>query len=1007
MSAVAYTKVSKNSSFEDNPRKVEVGLGDKHLYFKNHGLFSENYLVNHLGKSKDSFLLRAWETEDLPAFSALYEWMLSTWHERRDEFEKMKEAQLEEEWIRPILQRLGWEYVVQPDLTRHGKRQIPDYALFDDASAKKKAMKSEEQGFFSNCSLVADAKAMSVDLDGKSLDNSNPSYQIMQYLTYTNKDWGILTNGRYWRLYSLKSKTKFRSYFEINVEKFLNGNTREDSRFKYFFNFFSRNAFAEKNAGGQSFIDIVFADGEQYALQVETELKDRAFELVEMIAKGFQSNVKASSEDDLKSLYSHSLYYLFRLIFILNCEAKGLLNISRQNDYFKYSLRNICNAIRDEFTNSQKWSAQPRSYNQIKDLFKLLASGDESLGVHGFGRDIFETGKKKFFEDNEIPDNILNEVLLRLSCQFEKKTKSWAFIDYQRLSIDHMGSIFEGLLEFKLVKEKSNLVLVNSSGERKNTGSYYTPDYIVDYITQETLAPLVKDKKNTEILKMKVFDPAMGSAHFLMGAVKFLEEVILHNINDGDSSLKEIDSDKIRWMVLHNCIYGVDINPLAVELAKFSLWMFTASKEQYLEPLDDQLICKNSLTQETFSDVDAIVGNPPYIRVHKQDAKMKQELKTRYSSVSGDFDAYVLFLENAVHQMKKDGRAGFIIPNKFMSRDYALPARKIIREQTTIDTLMDLGAATDIFDAAVYPSIVIYQNTQPSKKSDIRIANSGKSALDFLRKKIKWSKVSQGGLNDQKWELAVDDGATDVIQKIGELKPLSERFSFDLFCGTPRAKDYYEWSKFLAPGKPNGKSVVKYYVCKSIRPFDLQWGTKISSLGEKLEKATFKIDMAALSNQLKQRFKTAPKLLIRGNDYRLTACVDEEGSAFVGVYGLIPKSNADLATIACWSNSTLANYLFKRKNGSIGLSGGYFSVNAPHIESLPTPSFSKELVSKFLKVISKSGTWEEKIAEVDAILSSEMAISSDEMVAVYDFLGDKYKGVKAIFLAGKAKKKAA
>jgi hypothetical protein len=347
MSAAAFSKTSKKFSDGDSPLKLEQGLGDKPLYFKNYGLFSENYLINHLGKSKDPFLMRAWETEDRPAFSATYEWMLSTWNEFKDQFEKMSEAQLEQEWIRPILERMGWEYIVQPGLIRHGKRQVPDYALFDNSSSKKKAQKAEGPALFSLCSVVADAKAMSIDLDGKSLDNTNPSYQIMQYLTYTNKDWGILTNGRYWRLYSLKSKSKYRAYFEVNVEKFLNGDSREDERFKYFFNFFSRVAFEEKNAAGQSFVDVVFSEGEQYANEVEAQLKDRAYELVESIANGFY-NSGSFSESDLKTVYDHSCYFLFRLIFILNCEAKGLLNISRQSDYFKYSLRNLCATIRDE-----------------------------------------------------------------------------------------------------------------------------------------------------------------------------------------------------------------------------------------------------------------------------------------------------------------------------------------------------------------------------------------------------------------------------------------------------------------------------------------------------------------------------------------------------------------------------------------------------------------------------------------------------------------------------------
>jgi hypothetical protein len=386
---------------------------------------------------------------------------------------------------------------------------------------------------------------------------------------------------------------------------------------------------------------------------------------------------------------------------------------------------------------------------------------------------------------------------------------------------------------------------------------------------------------------------------------------------------------------------------------------------------------------------------------------MKRVLKKRFLSVEGDFDAYVLFLENALQQLKPDGRAGFIIPNKFLSRDYAGPARKNLKETASVEKIIDLGAATDIFDVAVYPAIIVYGNTLPSKKHSIATAVSPKSAREFLNSKIKWRELSQSSLNVEKWELPGDQFAGDVLEKLGELKPLSERYDFDLFCGTPRAKDYYEWSNFLASGKANGKSVVKYFVCRSIKPFELEWGPKISSLGTQVENATFKIDQADLSGQLRERFKKAPKILIRGNDYRLTACVDRDGSAFVGVYGLIPKNGAELSTILCWSNSTMGNLLFKRKNGAIGLSGGFFSINAPHIESLPTPVFPKEMTKRFEQIAEKSSNWPTRIAELDLLIANHFGITSDEMVHIYDSLGVKYADVRDLYLQLAKKKKAA
>src|SRR5262249_26355589 len=158
--------------------------------------------------------------------------------------------------------------------------------------------------------------------------------------------------------------------------------------------------------------------------------------------------------------------------------------------------------------------------------------------------------------------------------------------DYKRLSPDHLGSLFEGLLDYRLTDAKEKLVedassikawkdltekkqqklkefvinkgdlyLENGTGSRKDTGSYYTPSYIVDYIVERVLGPLCERKSAEEILELKVCDPAMGSGHFLIGAIKFLEERVLDAIYRTDKN-PTVDRENIRWEILHRCIHG-------------------------------------------------------------------------------------------------------------------------------------------------------------------------------------------------------------------------------------------------------------------------------------------------------------------------------------------------------------------------------------------------------------------------------------------------------------------
>jgi len=220
-----------------------------------------------------------------------------------------------------------------------------------------------------------------------------------------------------------------------------------------------------------------------------------------------------------------------------------------------------------------------------------------------------------------------------------------AFVDYSSLDIRHLGSIYEGILEYRLhlaeesmaaVKEKGKevwlpekqvgarkvtdrvdagrLYLVTDKGERKATGSFYTPEYIVKHLVKNTLGQLI-DKMIEEsmmsselrggllkkLLSIKVLDPAMGSGHFLVEATDYIAREIIHareiaRQEDLDSEkVAEADIHWARREVVRNCIYGVDLNPMAVELAKLSLWLTTVASNKPLSFLDHHLRCGNSL----------------------------------------------------------------------------------------------------------------------------------------------------------------------------------------------------------------------------------------------------------------------------------------------------------------------------------------------------------------------------------------------------------------------------
>ncbi|MFQ5974783.1 MAG: Eco57I restriction-modification methylase domain-containing protein [Candidatus Hydrothermarchaeales archaeon] len=251
---------------------------------------------------------------------------------------------------------------------------------------------------------------------------------------------------------------------------------------------------------------------------------------------------------------------------------------------------------------------------------------------------MFKKDLYPFFDENELLDNYLAEGIELLSRRRGEGGKG--YVDYSSLSIRHLGSIYEGLLEYKLRYAETDLAIevdrgkeiyreaeegeevavskgdiyrVTDKGERKATGSYYTPDYIVKYIVENTVGPIVDEridkaeKESKEVvdylLGIKILDPAMGSGHFLVEATNFLSHRIIEYMQDSGSYEEIPDLNEMKRKVVEKSIYGIDMNPLAVELAKVSLWLDTVSKYKALSFLDHHLQCGNSLIGAGFEDI--------------------------------------------------------------------------------------------------------------------------------------------------------------------------------------------------------------------------------------------------------------------------------------------------------------------------------------------------------------------------------------------------------------------
>ncbi|OGY64616.1 MAG: hypothetical protein A3B92_00590 [Candidatus Harrisonbacteria bacterium RIFCSPHIGHO2_02_FULL_42_16] len=479
---------------------------------------------------------------------------------------------------------------------------------------------------------------------------------------------------------------------------------------------------------------------------------------------------------------------------------------------------------------------------------------------------------------------------------------------------------------------------------------------------------------------------------------------------------------------IQNSLYGVDIDPGAVEIAKLRLWLSLIVDEEDIKQikplpnLDYKIMRGNSLlgiqkerggmrdmfydhsmseleklkqlhlseansnqkkkykekideliSQIThghrefdfevyFSEVfrskdrggfDVVIANPPYIRIHKQEQNknIKELIKQMYVSAYKDFDYYVLFIEKGLNILRKDGVLTYITPDKYLVREYGSKIRSLILQYSIVE-LFDLSRATDIFEAATYPLISIIQKNNKLDKITIKIARTIRNLTEQYKEIVI---PKQRCIDNDRIEI-IDPLFDKLIAKIfSQSSKLSEILEDgQLFCGTPRAKDYHSWSKHITSAKKTD-GCLRLLVCSNIQPYVINHKKKVRTVGLSIFAPYFCNNKKMISETRWQDFSFTPKILIRGNDTRITAVLDEEGSVFIGVYAIkiYAKIADDYKYLLALLNSKLYQWIFSVQNPSIKIGGEFFSINAPHILRLPFKQIASGQRVDFNKLVDK------------------------------------------------------
>ena len=603
--------VTKKRNVQDQPELL--GLPEVRKLWQTESLFSDHYLKGRLAKNE------WWPADD--AARPIWEFCRDLYNRRYLALAKNNEAFTRQELFDLVLGKLGFAWT--DNLSLPDQDAEPDYILFASEPEKESVLDQDTAARYRAAAGLLEAKKLNHPLSQVSKHQQRyPHQQIRDYLLDAQVlSWGILTNGNEWRLYCRDARRQdfFALNFEIAIQSVAN--------FKFFLVLFSPAAF-QRDVHGKCRLDLIREQSLSAQSELEEDLRQRVFTILTDLANGFASrpeNAIPNTDQGHKALYENCLIYLYRLLFLLYAEGRSLLPVEpcTRRYYKELSLERLQPDLKDFAAYDSQ--TRTRLGEDILELFRLVNGTDEAknkeYSVARYDGGLFDPVSHPLLEDWRIADADLAHVLRGLMFdpppRPHEPTLPVQTVDFGDLRVQQLGSIYEGLLEHHLVRNGDrHLELKTDKAERKTTGTYYTPDYIVKYIVEQTLTPLLdeiecidpvraarqaKRQDNSfaaAVLALNVCDPAMGSGHFLVEALTFLADHIAAHPTTRRLHDKSKDEEELaywRRRVVKACIYGVDLNPLAVELAKLSLWLTCIASDQPLNFLDHHLRCGNSL----------------------------------------------------------------------------------------------------------------------------------------------------------------------------------------------------------------------------------------------------------------------------------------------------------------------------------------------------------------------------------------------------------------------------
>lgn len=463
---------------------------------------------------------------------------------------------------------------------------------------------------------------------------ANPHGLVQDFLNRSpNHLWAIVSNGLRLRVLRDSQTLSRQSFLEFDLEAMFDGEVYSDFVLLWLMAHATRFAPRESERPETCWLEQWTKEAEEQGTRALGDLRGGVEKALQILGEGFTSHPKNTAlRDALRTgrarpadFHGQLLRLVYRLIFLFVAEDRPLdglpllhpcdnsdsARIARERYAAHYSTGRL-----RELAGKIKGSRHGDLWRQFQLIVRAL-SGDpsfagirEQLALPALGSFLFDATSASVLNDAELSNCDFLEALRHLA--FTRQGKVLRPVDYRNLGAEELGGVYEGLLALapQISADGARFTFAEFAGnERKTSGSYYTPDSLVQCLLDSALDPVVeeaiKGKIGTEaekaLLALKVFDPAVGSGHFLVGAAHRLARHLarVRATAQGESEPSPVLYQHALRDVISRCLYGVDMNPMAAELCRVGLWLEALEPGSPLSFLDHHIRVGNSLLGTT------------------------------------------------------------------------------------------------------------------------------------------------------------------------------------------------------------------------------------------------------------------------------------------------------------------------------------------------------------------------------------------------------------------------